>query len=320
MTWGGNLLFIVFFFSLFLYFIHHYLLCRIRFFYQIGTLSQSATDNCCRFAIPAARYGVQNCLTLIYIITRPFSRQVKFLVTTSASLWFHTQTSLAFNITWTMPALGPIKCFCNSQCAAKPFIISTYKNRHMYCRLRLGMGHSLWEQCLLFNGAKLTFNFLLAPRTRVSQLEDTKQLTAALPAELPPSCWGEPGAGEERHGSPGGCQCVQQAQKQGSAGGWWHVEDWELVGGRPRVQRVGQAVTGTSKWKPGTGFWRGKVRPSTPGLTGVEVIFEGRRERKHSGREVEDREWRLGAGQGICPSKLSQQGRSKPNLRKLGNW
>jgi len=36
-------------------------------------------------------------------------------------------------------------------------------------------------------------------------------------------------------------------------------------------------------------FGRGKVRPSTPGLTGVEVIFEGKRETKYFGREVEDR-------------------------------
>lgn len=55
-------------------------------------------------------------------------------------------------------------------------------------------------------------------------------------------------------------------------------------------------------------------------MTGVEVILEGKRERKHFGREVEDRGLRLGAGQGMYLSKLSQQGRSEPNLRKLGNY
>lgn len=95
--------------------------------------------------------------------------------------------------------------------------VSTYNNRHVDCRLHLGMGHGLWEQRLLFNGAKLTFNFLLAHRTRVSQLEDTKQLIAAPAPEPPPRCWGEPGAGEERR-LPRGMPTAHRAPKQGSAG------------------------------------------------------------------------------------------------------
>lgn len=167
-------------------------------------------------------------------------------------------------------------------------------------------------------GAKPTFNILLAHHTRVSQLEDTKQLAPAPPAELPPRC--PEGAGEERSDSPGDADASTRCRIRAPQGWQWHTEDRKLVGRGLWVQRVSQAVTGISKWKPGTGFQRGKVRPSTPGLTGVGLIFEGRREMKHFGREVEVREWRFGARQVLCLSELSQQGRSEPTLRKLRNY
>lgn len=116
------------------------------------------------------------------------------------------------------------------------------------------MGHGLREQCLLFNGANLTFSLLLAHCTRVRQLDHTKQLTPAPSEEFPPGFWRELGLGKERSDSPEGYQCTHQAWKQGSEGEQWHGEDRELVGGGLQVQRAHQAATGICKCKPDTRF------------------------------------------------------------------
>lgn len=81
----------------------------------------------------------------------------------------------------------------------------------------------------------LTFNFHLAHCTRVSRLEDTKQLTPNPLAEFPPGCW------VKREAIFLGDANVHTKQRSRALqGGQWHLEDRELVG-ELLVQRVGQA-------------------------------------------------------------------------------
>lgn len=113
--------FSIIFFSLFLCPIHHYMLCRIRFFYQIRTLSVcqrqllSLCNPCCLLRCSELPHS-----SLYYHQTIFKASNVFCYI--SFSLVPRSWTSLAFSITWTtMPARDLTKCFCNLQCGPKPF-------------------------------------------------------------------------------------------------------------------------------------------------------------------------------------------------------